>query len=215
MLRLQNTLAIGLLSTVLIHTAAFGTLLITEVGSGNIRTDATLGVGYQFRVSSDTLVKALGFWDQYGDGLAASHTVVIWRVTDQANIAQVTVSSGTAAPLEASFRWANLTSDVTLSTGTDYRIISYGYELGDSYRDHDQTDTFSSILQRVSLTSPKAYFTNTPPSPAFPISTGSWGDGREYVGPNLSTAIIPEPATMTLLMLGGMALWRRRKNTTV
>lgn len=180
-------------------------MLVTDPGTAGDRNDGTMGIGFEFQVPTDTVVRSLGIWDKDDDGLVGNHYVVIWRVSDQSNVAQVTVPLGTVAPLDAHFRWANMATPTTLDADTAYRIMSY-YNWDDSFLDHSTTPQFSSLLSLTPAIPVKAYFTNTPPSPYFPIWSGAWGDNRAYTGPNLSTVLIPEPATLSLLAVAGLIM---------
>jgi len=67
-------------------------------------------------------VNWLGYYDQNGDGLANSHVVTLWDNSTQGIIATATVPAGTAAPLVNGYRWAQLSSTVTLNYGSYYVI---------------------------------------------------------------------------------------------
>src|SRR5437773_6534505 len=67
-------------------------------------------------------VNWLGYYDENGDGLANSHLVTLWDNSTQGIIATVLVPAGTAAPLVSGYRWAPLSSTVTLNYGSYYVI---------------------------------------------------------------------------------------------
>ena len=69
-------------------------------------------------------VNWLGYYDQNGDGLAHSHVVTLWDNATQAIIATAVVPAGTAAPLVNGYRWAQLSSTVTLNYGSYYVIAA-------------------------------------------------------------------------------------------
>ncbi|HVJ21926.1 MAG TPA: GDSL-type esterase/lipase family protein [Polyangiaceae bacterium] len=104
--------------------------------SGNL---GTRNAGHQFTVAEDGLViRDLGIWDNGADGLAASHVVTLFSL-DQAGAGatatpiaggSVTVPAGTAAELEAGFRFEPLAAPVTLAAGT-YAVIAYGLSADD------------------------------------------------------------------------------------
>jgi len=67
-------------------------------------------------------VNWLGYYDANGDGLANSHIVTLWDNSTQTILASATVPAGTAAPLVNGYRWAPLSSTLTLNYGTYYVI---------------------------------------------------------------------------------------------
>jgi hypothetical protein len=71
--------------------------------------------GWQFTVGSNPIeVTELGYQDFGSDGLVASHQVGIWRLSDESLIGSVAVPSGTVGTLEGFFRYAALSSPLTL-----------------------------------------------------------------------------------------------------
>ena len=104
--------------------------------SGNL---GTRNAGHQFKVQGEPLVvKDLGIWDSAADGLAAAHTVTLFSLDKTGAGATATpvaggstvVPAGTAAPLEAGFRFAALPEPVTLAVGT-YAVVAYGLNADD------------------------------------------------------------------------------------
>jgi hypothetical protein len=67
-------------------------------------------------------VNWLGYYDQNGDGLANSHLVTLWDNNSQTIIASATVPAGISAPLVNGYRWAPLSSTLTLNYGSYYVI---------------------------------------------------------------------------------------------
>src|SRR6476660_2232455 len=63
-------------------------------------------------------VNWLGYYDANGDGLANSHVVTLWDNSTLGIIATATVPAGTAAPLVNGYRWAQLSSTLTLNYGS-------------------------------------------------------------------------------------------------
>lgn len=80
--------------------------------------------GWSFTVSSRLLVEQLGFWDSGGNGLGSAHPVGLWR-GDGTLLASVTVPAGLTAPLEGTFRWVALASQVALVPGETYVVGAY------------------------------------------------------------------------------------------
>jgi autotransporter-associated beta strand protein len=92
-------------------------------------------IGYDFTVGSTPVtINALGVEDTdststmsgftgFGDGLSESHVVGLWQ--GGSLIASATVSAGTSATLVNDFRYAMLSSPITLTPGTTYDIGAY------------------------------------------------------------------------------------------
>jgi hypothetical protein len=99
----------------------------------------TRNAGHQFEVQGEPLViRDLGIWDSAADGLAAAHTVTLFALDRSGADAaatpiaggSVTVPAGTAAPLEAGFRFAALPAPLTLAAGS-YAVVAYGLNAAD------------------------------------------------------------------------------------
>ena len=84
--------------------------LVGWSGSGSSGIDNNMG--FEFNTTSSITVTQLGFFDQGANGLAASHEVGIWRVSDHALLVSGTVAPGTAVPLDGSFRYVAVTPTV-------------------------------------------------------------------------------------------------------
>jgi Domain of unknown function (DUF4082) len=81
-------------------------------------------VGWRFTVGPQNLeLTALGIYDGGADGLQTSHDVGIWT-SGGANLAQVTVASGTAATLVGSYRYEAV-APLTLFAGQTYYVGAY------------------------------------------------------------------------------------------
>jgi len=76
-------------------------------------------VGYHFQPSDNIVISALGAYDDNGDGMGIVHEVGIWDAGMNL-LGSVTVT--TADPLTGEFRYANLSTPLALTLGTDYYI---------------------------------------------------------------------------------------------
>src|SRR6266581_2226205 len=159
-------------------------------------------------------VNWLGYYDQNGDGLANSHLVTLWDNDTQGIIGSVTVPAGTAAPLVNGYRWAPLSSTVTLNYGSYYVIGAQtdGVDLwGDLIANNSPDDgnngqiTWNSDYVQLG---PGWEFTragrydfsgNYPTEPPNQV-----GSDAIYPVANLgyNLSIVPEPTTLSLLVLG-------------
>ena len=88
--------------------------------------------GWRFTPVTDIDVTALGYSDASslpggtGAGLSQPHEVGIYRVSDQALIADATVPAGTGGTLGGNFRYVQLPSPARLTGGTTYLMAGFG-----------------------------------------------------------------------------------------
>lgn len=85
------------------------------------RTNHTGPVGYQFTPAQDITVTALG--RPVSGSMNQSHTLRIWQVTGQTQVASVTVTPSSSTDA-LGYKYAMLTTPVLLTSGTAYRIVS-------------------------------------------------------------------------------------------
>jgi len=175
--------------------------------------------GYEFTTgSSDLIVSWLGFYDAptpiyeeiegemvlvtpgtVGDGLAASHQTSIWKVSDGSTVATTLIEP--ADSLIGSFRGHNIDEPVTLLPNTAY-IIAANYG-GEGDRERETNDLAGWGINGITINPDEAgHYGGTDGS----MPTGEWTTMISS-----TFGYIPEPATMSLLVLGGLALLRRRR----
>jgi hypothetical protein len=164
-----------------------------------IGTVGNVDYGFEFTVNQSFTIGSLGVFDLGLDGLVESHLVGLFA-TSGTLLASTTVPAGTAAPLINQFRYSAITP-LTLAAGLNYRIGVY-------YPDGNEP-----LLD---------YASNLVVDPRLTIVGGRWGrfgfhdpsaDNTALhvpciFGPNM--LIVPEPATISLLVLGALALSCRR-----
>ena len=157
-------------------------------------------VGFRFTSDLDQFVTSLGVLDSIDGVLDIAHMVGLWRNSDQALLASVSVDA--TGDLIDGWYYEAITP-VALVAGEQYT-------LGAEYYSGD-TDGYFSSPSTISLDG----ISNT--NGVFP-AIGSLGfvypteDSANLarLGPNMLTAPIPAPSSLALLGFGGLALRRRR-----
>jgi len=169
-------------------------------------------------------VNWLGYYDQNGDGLANSHVVTLWDNSSQSIIGSATVPAGTTAPLINGYRWVQLPSTITLNYGSYYVIGAQtdGVDLWGDFISNNAPDDGSNgqitwNSQYVQLGSGWEFTragryasgANYPTEP--PNQSGS--DGIYPVANLGFNLVVPEPSTVTLMImgLGGLVVSARRR----
>ena len=184
-------------------------VLFSGTGSGSTLRDNYSGtVGARITPTNSILVTQLGYWDQDGLGLATNHQVGIWTDTGGSPLGSVTVQ--TNSTLIGVYRYALLTTPITLTNGVTYRI---GAEVMDTSGDAwleksagDYTVGAPVIINQRAYSGSGAGF-------AFPVNAAA-GVGLAYIAPNfISEVLVPEPSALLLCGVGGMLAWWRRKQT--
>src|SRR5437899_4330644 len=169
-------------------------------------------------------VNWLGYYDENGDGLANSHVVTLWDNSTQGIIATAVVPAGTVAPLVNGYRWAPLSSTLTLNYGSYYVIGAqtdgvdpWGDLIANNSPDNGNNGQITWNSQYVQLGSGWEFTragrydfaSNYPAEP--PNQSGS--DGIYPVANLGYNLVVPEPATASLFVVGVGALFisaRRR-----
>jgi hypothetical protein len=167
--------------------------------------------GWQFNVLTSINVTALGVGDEFSNGLSIAHDVGIFRTSDQALLTSTTVPSGTAATLDAGFRYVTLGSAVTLAP--DNYVIAMTMPEG--------TEDRQSIANSSVTTTPEIQYVTSAfdgsmvlafPDPGF---NGAFAEGM--FGPNFqfNTQVVPEPSCLAFAGSSfcalGFASQRRRR----
>lgn len=169
-------------------------------------------IGTQFIVGpQDLVLSRLGVYDRLGDGLNFSHLVGVWRVSDQALIASVTVPSGTSATLVEDWRFVNLATPATLVANTIYRIAALESSPGDL---NPFGGTFTAG-PGIASAAPGSVIHNG--GFAFPETANALV--RVFANGDVTPAVaaVPEPSTLISGVLGSLVVLgtrlRRRKAT--
>ena len=158
-------------------------------------------IGWGFTTSTDILVDGLGVWDELGDGLAEGHAVGIWAL-DGTLLTSAIVGSGTANPLDNSFRWVDIPS-FSLNAGS-YVVGAYFSDNSDRGAALTNYTTASEITFNKNL-----YLYDN----GFTLPTNHWQnhDGGNF-GANFrfERASVPEPSALFLFAFAIMALGVRQ-----
>lgn len=149
--------------------------------------------GWAFTLSTTLSVTDLGYFDFGGNGLNEAHQVGIWTNTGTL-IVSATVPSGTTGTLNSGFRYVLVPT--TLLAPGDYVIGGF-----DSGTSSDPIEVGATIT-----TAPGITYNGSAVSGANAFSFPSEpGQGNSYFGPNFEFSNVPEPATIGLLIFGGLS----------
>ena len=187
----------------LVTSSAQASPLLTSVSvpyKDGLRTDSSNCSGYQFVLNTPVIVTDLGAWDNGADGFTGTVRVQLWTDNGATNLADLTLP-GTGGTLDSNnYRYFPLTTPVALAAGT--------YRLGATFSGAtlDAFWNLGSVTHSPEITSTlAAWGTNN----AAPLN-GSGASNDAYTGANLIWAV-PEPTSLGLLGLTGLALMRRRR----
>lgn len=158
-------------------------------------------VGYDFEATMPLEITDVGIWID-STGQDSDHRVGVWRTSDMSLVADWNVAAGSGTPIDG-FNYISVPA-VVLPADT--------YTVGAMYT---ATDSDSYLSSATSITTgPEVNFLgNRRPSATslgFVFPTEMTTSGGRW-GPNFMYNVVPEPVSMMLLGLGGLALIRRRR----
>jgi hypothetical protein len=160
-------------------------------------------LGWEFTVNFPISVTQLGVFDEGSNGLAGSHAVGIFRVSDEALLVNTTIT--TLNPLDNTFRYGSVTPTV-LIPGGNYRIGAV-YNIGvDAYAENCASFTMAGAINFID----ECYR----PGAVLSMPNQQQGFGIQgYFTANFkfANASAPEPGTLALVILGSSMLLAKRK----
>jgi hypothetical protein len=163
-------------------------------------------IGYGFTTSRGFAISALGFWDDFEDGLLAPHQVGIFDALSSALLVAATVPSGDGTALQNGFRWVAIPR---------FDLPPGSYVIGATMPGTGLT-SFDPLSYEVSDPLEAAGFTIGTASLSAAIDTASLlipqtDEGLPYgfIGPNFAEAT-PVPAPLPLMGAAATWAWSRR-----
>lgn len=164
----------------------------------------TQTLGWDFTTTEPIIVTQLGLFDAGLNGFAESHRIGIWTISGTL-LVDGTVSAGTGNPLLDQFRYVQV-PEILLTPGS--------YVIGAQYTafSADQLPTaVDSVLSdpRIVFSGPRFGL-----GASFPFPNVDQGPGNNHFGPNFqfreAGAVVPEPSTVLLLIVGIVSVWAGR-----
>ncbi len=207
MLKLKLTLILGaaLLTT---GSAPAATLLYDfTAGSGGSAFAGFGGNwGFNFTITSPTIVGSFGLWDEGANGLAAAHQVGVFNSGGGSAISSAIVdnTSYVVPSANAAGQWlfTDLAVPITLNPGT-YTLGFFNPGGADPFRGGGVT---TSYMAGASYVIGKA----RSGAAAFAWPDANSGAGGGWAGPNFGVGV-PEPAGAALAGVAALGLVRRRR----
>lgn len=166
--------------------------------------------GFSFSVSQSVRVDALGLYDVGANGLADEHPVGLWNDTGDM-LAQAIVDNASTASTSVNSNHAWRFTDIApiiLMPGT-YKLGAFYPTTADAFAASSAENPANILLSPV-ITFGSSFVT-TGGTEFFAEPNTMTGFNPGFFGPNARFTVVPEPATLTCLAIGGLMLIRRRR----
>jgi hypothetical protein len=196
-------LAVAGMASLLLGQPVLGETAVGLTGGTQAPMGATTNHGWRFTANETFTLTDLGLWDDDLDGMDINHPIGIWEYATQTLLTSGLISAGTGDPLLEHFRYTDV-PDVVLQAGVDYVI---GFATPSANQDKMVYSAPEGLTYNPAITYIEARYGGGDGTLAMPGPTTSTTAYR--FGPNFQ--FVPEPGTMGLMLLGGLALIRGRK----
>lgn len=198
------------------------TSTITSGTQGNGKGRQTVrnfSLGLDFEVTFPHItISRLGVWDDNGNGLVSSHSLMIYDLADpSAPLTRIDTLPGTGV-LEDGYRYFDLLAPLTLELGTQFSMVVY-YPTGNLDSNGNSGPTPPSLGEPTPILLGDGYgflsnigLARYGNGLAFP-GTLDTGPANRYHSGSFSYTPNPEPGTVILLSgaLAAAGIWRRRR----
>jgi hypothetical protein len=175
--------------------------------------------GFAFTLNAAETIDALGVYDVGQDGLIGPASVGIWDAISGILLASTIVPVGTAGTLIDGFRYSAI-GPLTLAGGTDSGIYFVASNAPDdpitSFTTNQISGDPGSAVLDPNIQSVSQWYTSgaelTLPGQTTLVAGGFLG--ANFTTDPVAAAVLPEPASMTILAIGLAGLTTLRKRTT-
>ena len=192
-------LAVALGSAAAVHAVASPGY--SSTGNTGPYAGEAVTVGFSFTALSDVYVTALGYNDSGVPGLASSHAVGLFALSDGSALRTVDVQAGTASTFIDGYRYEGI-SQYRLHAGTQYVLAAYANGADGYLVPGSAASLTSHPLIAIGATGLYLYGHDTLMFPTVCSSKYAY-----YPTANLLLSPVPEPASYALMLAGLAALF--------
>jgi hypothetical protein len=198
------------------------TITTGTTGNGKGRQtlhDFSLGLDFEVAHEHGIVIDSLGIWDDNGNGLSSSHTILLYNLADSsAPLVQIFTLPGTGTLIDG-YRYFDLADPISLAPGTQFSVVVY-------YPGDNVDSNGNSGPTPPTLGEPTPIFNGDINGVLIAgIGSARYGDGLVFPGTldtgpsnryhagSFTYTPNPEPGTIVLLSgaLAAAGAWRRRR----